>query len=62
MMACITPFRNMRTLPGYWRNLKRSFWSGDFLLKYHQNPSRDEAKEREEQKEKLKESLQIKGS
>jgi hypothetical protein len=64
MLACITPLQNMRPPPVSWSNLKRSFWRSDFLLKYYQNPksSRDGAKEkREEEKEKLQESLQIKG-
>jgi hypothetical protein len=52
MLACIAPFRNMRLPAVYWSHLKRSFWSGDFLLKYHQNPSRDEAKKKKRGREK----------
>jgi type III secretory pathway component EscU len=45
--------------------LKRSFGISDFLLKYHQNPQvlkrQSKEKKREEEKEKLQESPQIKG-
>jgi hypothetical protein len=61
------------TIPFY---LKRNFWRSDFLLKYHQNPQetehrkkekkrenvlKKEKKKKEVEKEKLHESLQVKG-
>jgi hypothetical protein len=38
MLMCLTPFQNMLPPLVYWSHLKRSFWSSDFLLKYHKNP------------------------
>jgi hypothetical protein len=55
----------VRPPPIYWTHLKRSFGISDFLLKYHQNPQvlkrQSKEKKREEEKEKLQESPQIKG-
>jgi hypothetical protein len=50
-----------------WSHLKRGFWRSDFLLKYHQNPPTSQETEHRQKekkkvdKEKLQESLQIKG-